>query len=108
MSFASSADIFAFSQVGFYYCWIGLYFARRTIGDLLALHKDDDAFASSHDQCHVMLDEQQRQSIVGTHALQESAELGAFLRIQAGGRFLQQEQAKIGSASCRERVGQYV
>src|SRR6266511_2439926 len=73
----------------------------RTLGDLLAELQHDDTLRHTHDQPHVVLDEQDRDT--GLADLPDQLEQALLLgRVEPGGRFVQAEQDRLGRQRPRD------
>src|SRR5438309_5155171 len=65
----------------------------RALGDFLAVVEDGHVVRDAHDDPHLVLDEEYRQSEFLSKAADELHEPPGLLRIHAGGRLVQEQQA---------------
>src|SRR5260370_551777 len=91
--FSSSCAILLRPQVGLDDARVGLHFARGAFGDHAAEVEHDDAIADSHDQVHVVLDNQQSQVEVGVKAAQLLRQPVDLLMSQPSGGLVQEQEA---------------
>lgn len=75
-----------------------LNFGRRTFGDLMSEIQHDDLLGQSHHQTHVVLDDGDGDT-VPTQAVQQFFELFDFPRVEAGGRFIKQQDFRTWQKS---------
>src|SRR5881409_2628755 len=80
---------------------IGLDGARRSFGDLLAVIEDEYHLAESHDDLHVVLDEQHRLAGIPQprDGVEQIVEEGA---VHAGRRLVEQDQRRVGHEHAHE------
>src|SRR4249919_2611391 len=81
---------------------VGLYLGRHALGDLAAEVEDVDALGHRHDEVHVVLDEQDRERVVGAQPPDQLPELADLLVVQAAGRLVEQEQARLRDERTRD------
>src|SRR3954462_11394109 len=82
-------------EIGLDYGWISLDVVGRSGRQQAALVDHDQPLADSHHHLHVMLDQKRGYFELVVQALNGAAEIGGLLRIHAGGRFVEQQQARL-------------
>ena len=80
---------------------VGAHLGRRAVADLLAVVQHDDVVGDPHHHAHVVLDQQQRAAVVAD-AQQQLVELVGLARVEAGGRFVQAQQHRVGAHRARD------
>src|SRR6266571_5879263 len=83
------------AEVGLDYALVRPDFVRAAFRDPLAAIEDGDPLADPHDDAHVVLDEQYRDSLLVADAVHEVDELRRLLRVHAGGRLVEQHPLRI-------------
>ncbi len=83
------------SEIGFYDAWVALDFSGCSFGDLGAVVKYDDLVADTHDDMHIMFDEQDGDVQLLTQTRMKCIISVVSLWIHPGGRFIQQEQSGL-------------
>ncbi len=74
---------------------------RRAVGDLAAEVQHRDTLARVHHQTHVVLDEQDREALYQKTA-DERAKRGGLCRVHAGGRLVQDQEARLRRESASD------
>ncbi len=74
----------------------------RTLGDFFFFFQHGDALADDHHYAHGVFDQEDSEIELAVDALDEGDELDFLLRIQAGGGFVQQEQARLGGEGAHD------
>jgi len=89
-----------FAEVSFDDFRVVLNRRRRAFGDLQAVVEDGDALAHAHDHAHRMFHQQEREFELAVNTLDKLNEFNFLRGVHARGRFIQEEQARLG----RERA----
>src|SRR6202049_3687 len=89
------------TQVGLDHARVVTYLDGWTLGDLLAVVEHDDALGRLHDDLHVVLDQEHRDSAPKDRR-HELHELDLLLRREAGCWLVEQKQLRIGGESTRD------
>src|SRR5262245_48644109 len=90
------------AEVGLDHLGVLLDLSGRAFGDLAAEIEHDDAVGHLHDEAHVVLDEQDAHAPVGSNGLENAAERGDLLVIEAAGGLVDEEE--LGTP--RQRPGE--
>src|SRR5215510_9797308 len=75
---------------------------RRAVCDLLAVVEHDDVVGNLHHHGHVVLDQKDRGRMLVPDLVQIAAELGALIRIEAGGRLVETKQHRVRAHGARD------
>src|SRR5512143_4005333 len=98
--YGPGAEGLASAEVRFDYLRVLLDLLRGACRDRLAVVDDLDPLADAHHDLHVVLDEQDREPELVAQPSDQVHEVDRFLRVHPRGRFVEQEQLRLG----RERA----
>ena len=73
----------------------------RALGDLLAVVEDRHPVADAHDHAHVVLDEQDRQAVLGPQPVDERHHLLRLAWVHAGRGLVEQQQRGLAAERAR-------
>ena len=90
------------AQIGTDHRRIAAYFGGCPLGDLTTVIENQNTVGSTHDDTHVMLDQQDRDFLLVADRPQETVEPGRFARVQTGGGLVEAKDRRFGAHRPRD------